>query len=92
MLIFILTIFIIFSGCVEENNVTQTNESAYQGQANIAPETISSTTLSSEDENIPEIEVTSFSSIHTYSNSEKIDGSDIPQMYTEVEFTCRFAQ
>ena len=74
MLIFILTIFIIFSGCVDENNVTQSNESAYQGPVNITQGNISSTTLSSEEENIPEIEVTSFSSIYMHDNSEKIDG------------------
>ena len=74
MLIFILTIFIIFSGCVDENNVTQSNESAYQGPVNITPGNLSSTTLSSEEENIPEIEVTSFSSIYMHDNSEKIDG------------------
>ena len=73
MLIFILTIFIIFSGCVEENNVTQSNESAYQGPVNETPENISSKTLSSEKENIPEIEVTSFSSIYMHDNSEKVD-------------------
>ena len=72
MLIFILTIFIIFSGCVEENNATQSNESAYQGQANITPETLSSTTLPSEEKNIPEIEVTSFSSIYMHDNSENV--------------------
>jgi hypothetical protein len=69
-----LTICIIFSGCVEENNVTQSNESAYQEPVNITPGNISSTTLSSEEENVPEIEVTSFSSIYIHDNSEKIDG------------------
>ena len=68
MLIFILTICIIFSGCVEESNVTQSNESAYQGPGNTTPENLSSTTLSSEEENIPEIEVTSFSSIYMHDN------------------------
>ncbi len=72
ILIFILTIFIIFSGCVEENNVTQSNESVYQGSVNITPENPSSATLSSEEENIPEIEVTSFSSIYMHDNSENV--------------------
>jgi hypothetical protein len=72
MLMFILTICIIFSGCVEENNVTQSNESVYQGPVNIKPENLSSTTLSSEEENIPEIEVTSFSSIYMHDNSENL--------------------
>ncbi|AKB44256.1 hypothetical protein [Methanosarcina vacuolata] len=71
-LIFILTIFTIFSGCVEESNVTQSNESAYQGSGNTTPENQSSTTLSSEEENIPEIEVTSFSSIYMHDNSENV--------------------
>jgi hypothetical protein len=44
--------------CVEENNVTQSNESVYQGPVNITPENLSSTALPSEEENIPEIEVT----------------------------------
>ncbi|HII91663.1 MAG TPA: hypothetical protein HA262_05705 [Methanosarcina sp.] len=74
VLILILTIFIIFSGCIEENNVTQSNESAYQGSVNAAPENISSTNLSHEAENIPEIEVTSFSSIHIHTNLEKVEG------------------
>jgi hypothetical protein len=63
----ILTIFIIFSGCVEENNATQSNESAYQESENL-----SSITLSPEEENIPEIEVTSFSSIYMRDNSENV--------------------
>ncbi|WP_440945996.1 hypothetical protein ACSAZL_18235 [Methanosarcina sp. T3] len=67
ILIFILTIFLIFSGCVEENNANQSNESAYQESVNL-----SSTTLSSEEENIPEIEVTSFSSIYMHDNSENV--------------------
>jgi len=58
---------IIFSGCVEENNATQLNESAYQKSENI-----SSTTLSPEEGNIPEIEVRSFSSIYMHDNSENI--------------------
>jgi len=73
-LLFVLTIFIIFSGCVEEGKVTQSNESAYQGPVNITPGNISSTTLSSEEENVPEIEVKSFSSIYMHDNIEKIDG------------------
>lgn len=72
ILLLILTIFIIFSGCVEENNLTQSNESAYQGSVNITPENLSSTVLSSEEENIPEIEVTSFSSIYMHDNSENV--------------------
>ena len=72
MLIFILTVFIIFSGCVEENNATQSNESAYQGSVNAASENLSSTTLSPEEENIPEIEVTSFSSIYMHDNTERV--------------------
>jgi len=71
-LIFILTICIIFSGCVEENNGTQSNESAHQESVNITPENLSSTTLSSEEENIPEIEITSFSSIYMHGNSENV--------------------
>lgn len=68
---FILTIFIIFSGCVEENKVTQSNESVHQGSVNLTPENLSSATLSSE-ENIPEIEITSFSSIYMHDNSENV--------------------
>lgn len=69
ILLLILTIFTIFCGCVEENNLTQSNESAYQ---DITQENLSSTTLSSEEENIPEIEVTSFSSIYMHDNSENV--------------------
>lgn len=72
ILIFILTIFIIFSGCVEENNVTQSNEPLDQDSASITPENLSSATPSSEEENIPEIEVTSFSSIYMHDNSENV--------------------
>jgi hypothetical protein len=74
MLIFILTICILFSGCVEENDVNQSNESVYQGAVNITQKNLSSTTLSSEAENIPEIKVRSFSSIYTHSNLEKVEG------------------
>jgi hypothetical protein len=68
ILLLILTIFVIFSGCVEENNATQTNESQYQDSANITPENPSSTAQSFNEENIPEIEVTSFSSIYMHDN------------------------
>ena len=44
----------------------------YQGPVNTTPENLSSTTLSSEEENIPEIEVTSFSSIYMHDNSERV--------------------
>jgi hypothetical protein len=74
MLIFILTICILFSGCVEESKVNQSNESVHQGSVNITPKNLSSTTLSSEAENIPEIKVRSFSSIYTHSNLEKVEG------------------
>jgi len=67
MLILILTICIIFSGCVEENNAPQSNESVYKES-----EKLSSSTLSSEEEIIPEIEVTSFSSIYMHDNSENV--------------------
>lgn len=67
MLILILAICIIFSGCVEENNATQSNESV-----NITPENLSSANLSSEEENIPEIEITYFSSIYMHDNSENV--------------------
>ncbi len=72
MVIFILTIFIIFSGCVEESKVDQLNESEHQGSVNIIPENLSSTALSSKEENIPEIEITSFSSIYKHDNNEKV--------------------
>jgi hypothetical protein len=68
----ILTIFLLFSGCVEEKNATQLNDSAYQESVNAAPENTSSTNLSPEEENIPEIEVTSFSSIYMHDNTEKV--------------------
>ncbi len=67
ILILILTIFVVISGCVEENNASQSNESAYQESENV-----SSTTLSPEEENIPEIEVTSFSSIYMRDNTERV--------------------
>ena len=75
MVIFILTIFIIFSGCVEESEVTHSNESVHQGSVNTTPENLSSTVLSSKGENIPnipEIEITSFSSIYKHDNNEKV--------------------
>jgi hypothetical protein len=48
MLIFILTICIIFSGCVEESKVNQSNKSVHQGQVNVTPENLSSKNLSRE--------------------------------------------
>ncbi len=73
MLLFVLIIFLIFfSGCVEENNATQPNESTYQDSVNITPENLSSESLSSEEENIPEIEVRSFSSVYMHDNSENV--------------------
>jgi hypothetical protein len=72
LLIFILTICIVFSGCVEEKNATHSNVSAHQGPVNTTLENMSSTTLSSEEENIPEIEVTSFSSVYMHDNSKNV--------------------
>jgi hypothetical protein len=71
-LILILTILILFSGCVEENTATKSNESAHQDSVNITPKNQSSAALSSKEENIPEIKVTSFSSIYMYDNSGDI--------------------
>ena len=68
MVILILIIFIIFSGCVEENNITQSTEPVQQEPANLSP-----TTLPPREENIPEIKVTSFSSIYAHDNLEKVD-------------------
>jgi hypothetical protein len=70
IVIFILIIFIIFSGCVGENNVTQSNESVQHGQVTLSPENLSSTAQSSKEENIPEIELTSFSSFYMHDNFE----------------------
>jgi hypothetical protein len=71
-LIFILAVFIVFSGCVEEKNVIKTNESVYQEPENTTPENLLSTNLSSEVENLPEIELRSLSSIYTLDNYEKM--------------------
>ncbi len=71
-LIFILAVFIVFSGCVEEKNVIRTNESVYQEPENKISENLSSTNLSSEVENLPEIELRSLSSIYTINNYEKM--------------------
>ena len=68
MVILILTIFIIFSGCVEENNITQSTEPVQQEPGNP-----SLTTLPPREENIPEMKVTSFSSIYAHDNFEKVD-------------------
>jgi len=71
-LLFILTIVIIFSGCIEESKVTQSNESVHGGSVNTTPESLSATALSSKEKNIPEIEITSFSSIYMHDNNEKV--------------------
>jgi hypothetical protein len=63
-ILLILAVLIIFSGCVEKNNVNQSNAPVNQSQAN----------LSSGEENIPEIKITSFSSIYTHDNVERIYG------------------
>ena len=73
-LIFILTIFIIFSGCIEENNAIQSNESVYQDSVNITLENQSSAALSSKEGNVPEIEVKSFLSIYMHNNNEIANG------------------
>jgi hypothetical protein len=74
IVIIVLASFIVLSGCVEENNATQSNESAYQDSVDIIPENHSSAALSSNDENVPEIEVTSFSSIYMHDNNEIANG------------------
>ncbi|MCC4765088.1 hypothetical protein FXW07_00105 [Methanosarcina sp. DH1] len=65
-LLFFLTIVLIFSGCIEENNATQSNESG----------NLLSTTPSSEEGNVPEIEVTSFSSIYMHDNLANVENYD----------------
>lgn len=80
-LLFILTICIIFSGCIEGNNITHSNGSVYQGQVNLTPENLSSINLSYVAENIPEIEVRSFSSIYIYNNSEKSENNITKKYY-----------
>jgi hypothetical protein len=69
--VLILIICIVFSGCVEENNATQLNQSPYQDSVNLTPENQSSAALSSKEGNVPEIEVTSFSSIYTHNKNDK---------------------
>jgi len=70
--IFTLTMFILFSGCVEESKVTQSNESVYRGSVNLTPENVSSAIQSPEAENIPEIQLKSLSSIYMRDNHEKV--------------------
>lgn len=72
-LLLILAIFLLFSGCIEEENVTQSNESQHQDSVNLTLENLSSESLSSDVKNIPEIEVRSFASICAYNNLEIID-------------------
>lgn len=65
----------LFSGCLEEKNAIQSNESQNHGSLNLTPENQSLVTLSSEEENIqniPEIEVRSFSSIYMHDNSKNL--------------------
>jgi hypothetical protein len=69
--VLILIICIVFSGCVEENNATQLNQSPYQDSVNLTPENQSTAALSSKEGNVPEIEVTSFSSIYTHNKNDK---------------------
>ena len=73
-LVFILTICIIFSGCVEENKNTQSNESVSQDSVNITPENQSSAALFSKEGTVPEIEVISFLSIYMHDNNEIANG------------------
>jgi hypothetical protein len=55
----ILTIFILLSGCVEKNDVNQSNAPVNQSQTNLSP-------AIPPQKNIPEIKITSFSSIYTH--------------------------
>jgi hypothetical protein len=71
IVILVLAIFIILSGCVEESEENQSNKSVHQRPINITPQNLSSITPSIE-ENIPKVEVTSFSSIHMHDNSENV--------------------
>jgi hypothetical protein len=88
--ILILSIFIILSGCVEESKVNRLSEPFNQSTelVNQSADTmkknsanLSSTALSRK-ENIPEIEVTSFSSIYMHDNSET--GYNIIERYYAV--------
>lgn len=73
----VLTIFIIFSGCIEDNNINQSTEPVQQEPANLSPATLP-------EENIPEIKVISVSSIYTRYNGEFESGYNLTESYYAV--------
>ena len=65
----VLLLSVLFSGCIEEKNIAPAPGSLQEEAVNISSQNI---TQSSKEENIPEIKITSFSSIYMHDNNEDI--------------------
>jgi hypothetical protein len=67
--IILLLLSVLFSGCTGEKNIAPAPESIQKEAVNISSQNL---TRSSIEENIPEIKITSFSSIYLHDNNEDI--------------------
>ncbi len=70
MVMILLSISVLFSGCTEEKNTAPVSDSLQKEEIEASFQNV---TRSPEEENIPEISITSFSSIYMHDNSELKD-------------------
>jgi hypothetical protein len=67
--IILLLISVLFSGCTGEKNITPAPDSIQKDAVDVSSQNL---TKSSKEENLPEIKITSFSSIYLHDNNEDI--------------------
>ncbi|MCZ7399252.1 MAG: hypothetical protein O8C62_06150 [Candidatus Methanoperedens sp.] len=67
--IILLLLSVLFSGCIGEKNIAPAPDSIQKEAVNVSSQNL---TQSSKEENIPDIKITSFSSIYLHDNNEDI--------------------
>jgi hypothetical protein len=65
--IIFLLLSVLFSGCIGEKNIAPVPDSIQKEEVNVSSQNL---TQSSKEENIPEIKITSFSSLYGHDNLE----------------------
>jgi hypothetical protein len=68
--IILLLLSVLFSGCIGERNIAPPNDSIQKEAVGVSSQNL---TQSSKEENLPEISITSFSSIYKHDNSDNED-------------------
>ncbi len=69
IVIILLLLLVLFSGCTGEKNIALAQDSIQKETVDVLPQNV---TQSSKEENLPDIKITSFSSIYLHDNNEDI--------------------